>query len=699
MIRLRHWLFLLLAAATSATAQVTDAPPEHEQPFAPDSMPPINEPPPKPMGKLKVEFVNANGFPEKRLRNEIARQIKTIEEYGLDEANAYDAAFFLESFYRKNGYSQVLVTSSIAGPWQLRLTVDEGPLARIGTITINGNKAYDTKTLTNYLLGPTRERFPRIRKDILLPYVETDIWSGADLVRRLYGADGYLDALVDPPTVTVNKEGTTADIALTVKEGIQYHFGTIHFDGTPVYTREELLAQISDSTKNIFTDGRMTVAQRALEDYYKKHGYFEATVTVSGDPTTAKDGKVPITFGIQPGQVFHFDGSTVTGTDRVKPAFVQKRLSRLQGKTYSPSVLDKSFKQLIETGLFKNLHITPKAIPGDQVHLDVSVEEAKTKEFGFGLGYASFYGGIVSASYVDRNIFRSGRPFTINFEANQRGFSGEAIYNDPWFLDSDYGLKLRAYALTSRLKGYSKNEFGFQPTVSRPITEHFTLSAFLLGKQVNVNDVKIEPLSLVGPTSYSVFSIGFTQTLDYRNNITLPTRGFLFTTSVELAPSEISDISYIRGLARFTYYIPITAKSTLSLGARAGIISQLGGGTLPIDERFFNGGATSVRSFSELTLGPKDRVGYPLGGEGMTVFNVEYDFPLIGDLQGAVFADAGNVISAAASFGIENMRYAVGAGLRYNLPIGALRLDYGLNPDPKPGEAQGAFHFAIGVAF
>lgn len=688
-------LFVTLAGAF---AQTTDAPPEHEHPFAPDSMPPIDAPPPKAKGKLQVEFAGTAGFPERRLRTEIARPIKTIEDYGLDEANAYDAAFFLESFYRKNGYSKAEVASSIVGPWQLRLTVTEGPLAHVGTITVEGNKAYDTPTLTNYLLGPTRERFPRVRKDILLPYVESDIWSGTDLVRRLYAADGYLDAVVDTPVITVNADGTSADISLKVTEGIQYRFGDIRFEGTPVFSREELLTVVAEGTKNVFTEGRMAVAQRSLEDFYKKRGYFQAQVTVSGDPATAKDGLVPIAFGIQPGAVFHFDGVTVTGTDKVKPTFVQKRLGKLQGKTYSPQALDKKFRTLIETGLFRNVHITPQAVPGDQVHLDVSVEEAKTKEFGIGLGYASFYGGIISASYVDRNIFRSGRPFNFNIEVNQRGYNGEAIYSDPWFLDSDFGLKLRAYALTNRLKGYSKNEIGFQPTLSRPINEHLTLSAFLLGKQVGINNIEFDETSLVGPTNYSAFSLGITQTLDYRNNITLPTRGFIFTTSLEIAPNGISDVSFVRGLARFSYYIPVTAKSTLSLGARAGIISSLNG-LLPIDERFFNGGATSVRSFSELTLGPKGKPGYPLGGEGVTVFNVEYDFPLYGDLYGAVFVDAGNVVSDAANFGVENMRYALGAGLRYNLPIGAIRLDYGLNPDPKPGEAQGAFHFAIGVAF
>ena len=68
-------------------------------------------------------------------------------------------------------------------------------------------------------------------------------------------------------------------------------------------------------------------------------------------------------------------------------------------------------------------------------------------------------------------------------------------------------------------------------------------------------------------------------------------------------------ISFVRGRVRFSYYVPVTEKCSLALGARAGLISSLSSEQLPIDERFFNGGATTVRSFSELTLGPRDDAG------------------------------------------------------------------------------------------
>ena len=178
---------------------------------------------------------------------------------------------------------------------------------------------------------------------------------------------------------------------------------------------------------------------------------------------------------------------------------------------------------------------------------------------------------------------------------------------------------------------------------------------------------KIDPV-LRGRTSYFVSAIGITQTLDLRKNPLVAPRGFVFDNTADLATSAIgSDIDFIRGTARVSYYLsfapePVALfgedleksalqkwfeRSLLAFGARSGVVYPLKtGGTgavlaIPIDERFFSGGSTTVRSFDERNLGPHDRSGNPIGGEIFTTFNVEYKFPYYGDLLGAVFVDAG----------------------------------------------------------
>lgn len=674
----------------------TDAPPDTGQPLAPDVLPAIDAAPVE-RGRLEFVFTGNPGFNQRQLREGIARQVESIEEFGLDEAAAYDISFFVESFYRKHGYPQATAETQISGPWRVDVRIIEGPRTRTGKVKITGNAGIPSDTLTAFLLGPTRERFPRIRDTALLPFVAADINTGVELVRRAYAAEGYLDA--DVPDPTVSEEGSTADISIAIEEGIRYRFGQTEFEGELVFPKGVLLAEIATETAGAFTPGRLAAAQRRLGDFYAKRGYFRAEVTSDGDPLTAEDGVVSVTFHIVPGAAHRFSGVTVNGSSDVPAAFIEKRLRSLDGRLYSPEQIDRRFREMIETGLFRNVQITPEAVGNDSIRLNVTVEEAKAKEFGIGLGFATYDGLVLSLNYTDRNLLRSGRPLTFVAEVTQRGFGGEIVYSDPWFLDSDYRLRLRLYALNKKLKGYSKNEIGFQPSLSRKIGDRFEVSAFLLAKTVRVIDIKIQPESFVGPTEYSVAAAGLSLTYDTRNNLVLPTSGLLAVATFDVAPEGIGSVAFARGVGRLSYYVPVTRNSALAFGARAGILFGLNGNEIPIDERFFNGGATTVRSFSEFSLGPKDDAGYPLGGQGFTVFNVEYGFPIWGDLRGAVFVDAGNVVSTARGFGVGDMRYGVGAGLRYNLPIGALRLDYGLNPSPRPGEAQGAFHFAIGIAF
>ncbi len=691
-----------------------ELPPERETKAAPAQLPKLDVPPPKMKGKVSVSFVGNTAFTEKQLREAIARQIAMIEESGLDAANAYDAGFFLESYYRKQGYSQVSATEKITGRASLRIVVREGPLTKISAVRVRGAKSHTDEELTKYLLGPTRERFPRIKKDALLPFVEADIQSGAELVTRLYAAEGFLDAVLEQPQIEFGPGKQTASVTLSVEEGTQYWFGPLTFSGPAVYPRAQLTAAIADELAKPFTFGRLDAAQRKLEDFYKKRGHFLVKITSAGNKEMAARGLVPVTFTLAPGPVHTFDGFVTHGLENVRPRFIRNRLVKLRGQTYDPEAIDKKFRELIQTGLFKTLRINPQEAPGNQVRLDLEIEESKPKEFGIGLGYATYEGAILSLSYADRNFLHSGRPLTFEIEYTTRGYKGEILYSDPWFFESDYHFRTRLYAQTQDNDGYSKIEYGLQPSLSRNLTKHWEVAAFVLAKQVEISSATITPRTLLGQEKYLANSIGLSSTLDYRNNVANPSRGFIATTTFDTASSALgSDIEFLRATGRFSYYWPVTAKSVVAFGARGGVISPTGSSRapvttaatsatdfrLPIDERFFSGGATSVRSFAERTLGPKDIGGNPLGGEAFTVFNIEYTFPISGDLKGAVFADAGNLRPRAADFGLTNMRYAVGSGLRYDLPFGPIRLDYGLNPSPRVGESRGAFHFSIGVAF
>ncbi len=672
--------------------------------------------------QANVEIHGNTAFDEKTLRSQLKEQLSFIAEQGLTSARADDAAFFLELYYKKHGYAKVNVSYTIESGNRFRLEITEGPLIHLAKIKFIGNRQIPTDKLFEYAAGPTRSRVSKATA--LLPFVPGDLAEGADLVDRFYVSEGFIECVVDPPTFTyVQPDLVNAQIV--IHEGEKYFFGKVNFVGPTIYGGEALRGQLLDLLRQPYTAARLADIPRRLQTYYKTRGYFAVKVDAVGDPTLAVDGHVPIRITIEPGPVYYFDGITVTGTRHLRPSYLTNRFRDLRGKPYSPEVLDKRFRALMRTSLFNILKINPTPVNGNQLRLDVNLEEAKPKEFGVSVGYGSYEGAILGASYANRDLFGYGRPVTTSVEYTQRSYKGEILFEDPYLFNTGFALQTRLSALTFDYDGYSKFEVGGRINLTRQITDAYSLGLVLGARHVEITGASIDN-RLLGETNYFINSVGFTQTLDLRKNPLVAPRGLVFDNTVDFADSVVgSDIDLFRATGRMSYYLSFAPdpvqlvgedlqkssfqkwfeRSLLAFGARAGIVYPLDtAGTsealaIPIDERFFTGGSTTVRSFNERDLGPHDDQGNPIGGEYYTIFNAEYTFPIYGQLLGAVFVDAGNLLPEASSPGLNDLRYGVGVGLRYNLPIGPIRLDYGVNPDPRKDEASGAFHFSFGFAF
>src|SRR5438309_1182256 len=559
------------------------------------------------------------------------------------------------------------------------------------TVEFSGEQAFKEKDLRSAV----KEQLATVDRYGLTPARADDL---AFFVEVFYRKHGYTK-------VSVHYRIESRDrLRLEINEGSLMTLGTITFEGNSVEPTNKLFEFVVGPTRQ-----RYSKLQRRL-------------------PFVAADVQEGVDLAVSPGQLYHFSGEVfVNGLTRLRPSFVQKRFTRLKGQTYSPEALDERFRTLMRTGLFNVLKIEPTPIADeDMLLLNISAEEAKSKEVGFSLGYGTFEGGIIGAQFRDRDLFGYGRPLTLSVEVSQRSYKGEVVYEDPFLFDTDFSFRNRAAAFTFDYDGYSKFEIGDRVELSRKITKQYEAGLVFAARHVEVTQTSIARRFL-GETSYFANSLGFFQTLDLRESPLVAPRGLLINTTLDVASTAFgSDIQLIRGTGRIAYFLPFGPKSltpgvvedqtlpplqrwfqqsSLAFGARAGIVHSLNHSgpdeptTLPIDERFFNGGATTVRSFGERKLGPSDPKGNPIGGEFYTVFNVEYTFPIYGELQGALFFDAGNLLPTSEEPGVDDMRYALGGGLRYKLPIGPIRLDYGWNPDRAPGEDFGAFHFSFGFAF
>ena len=521
-------------------------------------------------GDVTVDFVGVTGFTDADLRDALFDPLDSIKHDGLSDATADDAAFFLELFYRKNGYAFVSSNYTILDSKHLQLKVQEGPLVVLGDIRFLGNDHFkDPTNFQQYIIGQTRERFPASRKD--LPYVDADVQKGTDLVQRFYLSQGYLEARIGEPTVDYVDNRTRANLTIPIVEGRAYRFGEVKLQGQLVFPEKEVRGLIADQIPLPYTRPRVDAMQRKLEDFYKKKGYFAATVTANSDPTTAgPDDRVPTAYLITPGPLYHFDGVRIVGTDRLKPEYLRNRFRPLSGKVYDPKALDDIYQLMIRTGLFAQLKVDPVPQPDDTLRLDIGVKEAKARELGFSLGYGTFEGPLFGVDVRDRDFMGTGRPISFEFDYSTRTVSGELLYVDSHLFETDNELRLRANVLTRDLTNYAKQEIDALADLSRSLTKHLKVSVFAEAASVKITENAVQNFEL-GLSEYTVDTIGGTASLDLRDNPVTPTKGLIVGVTGDVASKSFGgDLNYVRATGRVTYFVPVTKKNAVRRGVAGG---------------------------------------------------------------------------------------------------------------------------------
>jgi outer membrane protein assembly factor BamA len=195
------------------------------------------------------------------------------------------------------------------------------------------------------------------------------------------------------------------------------------------------------------------------------------------------------------------------------------------------------------------------------------------------------------------------------------------------------------------------------------------------------------------------------------NNLLDARRGYQVGVHVEAAGSLLP------GTFNFTavsfdarYFLPLGDRFVVATRLQAGNINPNAAdppGNVPFSKKYLLGGSTSIRGWGRYEVSPLGGEGTPIGGNSMIAFTSELRAIVWGNLGGVLFIDGGNVWESDWSIDVNDLRYAVGAGLRYTTPVGPIRLDWGyqLNPiedllvDGQPQSRQWRVHFSIGQAF
>jgi outer membrane protein insertion porin family len=261
---------------------------------------------------------------------------------------------------------------------------------------------------------------------------------------------------------------------------------------------------------------------------------------------------------------------------------------------------------------------------------------------------------------------------------------------------------------------FTRREIGSSLLFNKELPRNLAVSLAYTFRNTVLTNIDADVPEDDASENYNLGSIKSQISHNTRNDIFYPTAGQESYLAGEIAASVLgSEISFYRITAGINRYFSLRRSTILALRYDTGFIIPRQD-TLPIAERFFTGGESTVRSFQQDQLGPSDATGEPIGGLAFNVVSAEIRQQLRGPLIGTFFMDYGNVapnsdnlfgttrselISATFSEYFRDMRPSIGLGLQYLLPIGPIRLDTAFNPAARQGERDYTIHFSVGMAF
>jgi outer membrane protein assembly complex protein YaeT len=660
---------------------------------------------------------------EATLREAAEEQLADFELKGLRRADLDDAAFQMESVYRRDGYAFAKVdyeTVPTDALTTVSFKIDEGPRVLVDRITISGHQAVDRPAIEKFLRGDRLSVFGETG----YPFVRSEVESAVESIRGFYLALGYLDVGIQAPDYTFHHDRARVGIDIRIDEGIRYWVRRMTFTGDlPVEVIPALEDLQRELIKQPYTQRLDLTLQGRAKEIFGNWGYSEAAIEVSGRVAEAS-GSVDLEAKADSGPLVTIQSIRIQGLERAREEFVLRRLKLMPGDRFSLALQRESSSELFKSGVFSrcDIELEQTAEPGQRV-LVVKVEEAPSQEVYLQPGWGSYEQLMVKLGYRHTNLLGTALAWNTGVSGSDKAQGVSSTLTDPWFLDTDLRADLTGFADHREEPAFTRRDYGGSFFLTKDLNPALALSGGYTLRNTGLSNLSATLREEDFDQNYDFTSIKLQVTYDTRNDLFFPTTGQRAFTAVEQADTWMGgDLNFTRLTLGARAYFRMAEATVLGLRYDTGlIIPGRENLTLPPAERFFNGGENTVRSFKESELGPTDGSGKPTGGYGVNVLSVELRQRLIGDFTGSLFFDLGNVSPNRTRFAegesdyrnrdqiisdtfadfFRGFRPAVGCGLQYQLPVGPVRLDVGFNPDREKSRNEDLYvvHFSIGMAF
>lgn len=538
------------------------------------------------------------------------------------------------------------------------------------------------------------------------PYNPSLIRDSTQVISEFYNALGYVSVSVAGPQVEVINEDE-AHVMFRIVEGEKYVIQRIFIEGGSHYTVSELEKEINIKDGSPYNEVDIADARRRIIALYKNSGFVNCSVDVIRKAT--EDHSYTITFKLREGERFTFGKTIVSGNRSIKYKVIARELTYSEGDMFNPDALASTRRALYKLGLFSDLQFTVIGAADRKVDilLNSIEEDAGVVEFGFGYGEYEKYRGFLDVSY--RNVLGMNRVVSLRADLDTLSNKYTLKYYEPRFFD----YKLPFTVSVSTEKRQEKNID--TDTTSYRIEKHSAIASIErnLSAAVKagfdyefslVNTYDVQPdviLSRDDTGTIAISGVRPALTFDTRDNPFNPRHGVFAGISVKAASSALlSETNFLKAMIHTSAYQSLSRWLVLAASVRAGAAHSFDASpSIPLVERFFLGGRSTVRGYSQDELGPKGDNGTPTGGNAYLCGNLELRWMVYGGWSITTFMDAGNVWVEYTDASQEDLLYTAGAGLQYMTPVGPLRVEYGHKLNKARDESDGEVHFSIGYAF
>ncbi len=645
----------------------------------------------------------------------------------------------ITSMYKSQGFWNVKVTVK-QEPGKIFCMIDEGKRAVIKSIQIKDNFHIPFKLIENSCFDHVQGKF-----------FDKNIYDQAlEKLKMLYKSSGFWDIAIIKEDFILVQDNMSRDIAnytltLTLDEGLLYQL-----DGIEIPLYEDLLdqepfLQIKKLSNPVPFNYSWIAEQRNwLTQYFKKLGH--AKVSVSYELAGLSEQKKLIWHVQVDTHQIHFGKSVVTGNSQIPFKYLQRELLFSENDVWDKKKIDSSIDRLRSLELFDTAHIYALKDVDEQGHVPVGINlidaeryeiRARTgmqqvgKDFSLQQGFSYKFGGTV----VVNNPYKYGDRLLIEGDCTRFYGNFSVQYLMPWLFTRPIRSQIKMYSnsyfqplfIGSDVSLYSAYQqgvlFGIQEKMKSWNLGMNTGLEFKGIRSADVQDIAVSldynPLFLEKKFAY-VF-LEPSATWSSVDNIINPRSGLTAMISCLSMVDIEQGISLFKFLAESAVYVPLFFNTVFAFRTRIGhIFNQEYSQIMPID-RFYLGGANTIRGYDRDYCPPlgllsqpvsAENVGLPAaannlwryvnqGGRTMINCNFELRFPIYYELKGALFCDTGVLVQNSFDDFYENFLGGAGFGFRYNTPIGALRFDFAFKLDRKylDFESPYAWYITLGQAF